>query len=561
MLPLFTAILAVLFFGMLSVYFSLKETAMKRLLKEKERKHQHKLFEASILKKLQDNIGYSLNIEKVIDILTEDLENLLPYSTASSFLLKNDKLIFNIKLREPVNTDFIRQVKDNMLKSWLTLQNETKTKLLIEEFRSGVPLKENNNSPLSSFFNIPLIVNDKIQGIITVSSTRPRLYKEEEMNMLYKITDLACHTLSRLQEAIRREKGRLTSLITSLEDGVFMVDLNSQITIMNKTAKDFLSLQKDNPTITQLLGSLPNSYNFAAKIEKAITLNQKIEEKDVRHGSGKTLNITITPVLDTLIEEDPKVIGASFLIHDVTLEKSLSKMKEDFTNIIVHELRSPLTSIKASTEMLTRQTNLTEEDKKSLIEIISNQTIKMLEEVATILDASKLDTGLFTIQKTNGDIKKIIEDTVETFRGIARNKSINLVSHIDPLLPQAQFDSYQIRRVIINLISNSFKFTPGEGTITVRAWSEPEKIFVSVSDTGCGIPKDKQHLLFSKFAQIRNTNGTSGTGLGLYIIKGIIAAHSGSVSLESEPDKGATVTFSIPANINLQQPQLLPVKQ
>ena len=328
-----------------------------------------------------------------------------------------------------------------------------------------------------------------------------------------------------------------------------MVDVNSQITVINKTAKKFLHLEKDKPTIIDVLSNLPNTYNFGDKIEKAITLNQKIEEKNIQH-EDKIVNITINPVIDSLQALKPKVIGASFLIHDITLEKSLAKMKEDLINIIVHELRSPLTSIKASTEMITIQTNLTEEEKKRLIAIINSQTKKMLDEVSMILDASKLDSGLFTIRKTKANISKVIEEAVESFRILAKNKLINLCLHIDPLIPESAFDSYQIRRVLNNLISNSLKFTPTGGTINVRAWFEPKKIIVSVVDSGAGIPKDKQHLLFSKFTQIKNTNTAVGTGLGLYIAKGIIEAHNGTICLESEPNKGTTITFTIPTTPN-----------
>lgn len=569
-LPLLTAIFTTLFFGIIAIYFSLKEAKTKRSLREKEKKYQHRLYETAILKEIQDRIGYSLDAEKVIDCLTSSLENLFPYSTASSLLLKNGKVIFKTTVKEPVNTAFIMRVKDNMLKSLGALLNEPLPKL-IDEKLNGIALDEGNNSVLSSFFNIPLIVNEKIQGLISISSSQHNLYKEEEMTILYKMTDLASHALSRLQEVLIREKGKLTSLITSLEDGVFMVDVNSQITVINRSAKDFLAIQKDNPTIIDVLSNLPASYNFGDKIEKTITQNQKIEEKDIQHGTGKLFDITITPVLDALVKGETTVIGASFLIRDVTPEKSLSKMKDDYINIMVHELRSPLTSIKASTEMLTGQNNLTEEDKKRLIGIINNQTVKMLDEVSTILDAAKLNTGLFTIQKTKGDFKKSIEDTVESFRPLARNKFINLVTHIDPFIPQTQFDNYQIRRALTNLLSNSFKFTPSGGTITVRAWFTPpnppqteevkltpEKIFVSISDTGAGIPKEKQHLLFSKFTQIQNSDGTTGTGLGLYIVKGIIETHGGTISLESEPNKGTTITFAIPISIPLQTSQPSP---
>lgn len=560
-LPIIIAFIAVLFFGILAVFFSLKETKMKRLLKEAEKKSRYHLYKANILKEIQNNINYSLDLEKLIAIITDSLKNFLPYSTASSLVLKNDKLVFNTKVNEPVNTDFITKVKNNMCLSLLTLTNLSLPKS-IEQKIEGLPLNTNKNSTPSSFFNIPLIVNEKIYGIISICSTRPHLYKEEEMTIIYKITALATNALSRLQEILIRENSKLTSLTASLEDGIFMVDLNNQITVINRTAKDLLNLQKANPTLKELLSNLPNSYNFLEKIEKAITLNQKIEEKDVQLASGQTYDITIIPILDTLAQfsekSQNKAIGASFLIHNVTLEKSLSKMQEDFTHIIVHELRSPLTSIKASTEMLAAQNNLTEENKKSLINIINGQAVKMLDEVAAILDSAKLDTGVFSIQKSKGDLKKVIEDTIESFRMIARNKSVNLISHIDPFLPQIQFDSYNIRRVISNLLSNSLKFTPPSGTVTVRAWPESEKIYVSVSDTGSGIPKVKHHLLFSKFSQTRSKDGASGTGLGLYIVKGIIEAHGGTVSLESEPGKGTTISFSLPSDTIPQQPQPLP---
>jgi signal transduction histidine kinase len=543
-LPIIAAILSTFTFGILAIYFSMKEEKLKRILKEKEKRYQHKLNETTILEQIQNRIGYSLDTEKVTDVITGSIENLFPYSTSSSLVLKNGKLIFKTTIKEPVSTVFIMRVKEEMLKSLSTLVRVPLPSFIDEKLEGGM-LDEGNNSTLSSSFNIPLIVNQKIQGLINISSTKALLYKDEDMKSLYRITNLIGNTLSRLQEMLIREKSKLTSLIGSLEDGVFMVDVNSQITVMNKSAKDFLHLEKPNPSIIDVLSNLPNTYNFGDKIEKAITQNQKIEEENIQH-EDKIINITITPVMDSLPYLQPKVIGASFLIHDITLEKSLAKMKEDFTHIIVHELRSPLTSIKASTEMLTTQTNLTGEEKTRLTNIINSQAKKMLDEVSMILDAAKLDSGLFTIQKTKDDIKKLIEETVESFRILAKNKSINLTTHIDPAIPQAEFDNYQIRRVISNLISNSIKFTPESGTVNIRAWSSPQEITVSVVDTGTGIPKDKQHLLFSRFTQIKNANSAAGTGLGLYITKGIIEAHKGTVSLESEPNKGTTLTFTLP---------------
>lgn len=557
-LPIIIAILSSLAFGIIAVIFSLKEEKLKRDLKEKDRKYQHRLYEATILKEIQDRIGYSLDIEKVIEIITSSLDNMFPYSTASSLVLKDGKLIFNTNVREAVSKSFLIRVKINMFNSFTALLNEPlpqPSKLeeevakIIDNKITGVALEESNNLPVSSSYNIPLIIHGKTQGLINIASQFPGLYKEEDMAILHKITELANHTLSRLQEVLAMEKSKLVSLIGSLEDGIFMVDLKYQITTINKRAMELLKIRQENPELIDILSTLPNTYNFGDKIEKSIKFNQKIEERDIQL-DNKNLNITIIPVFDISPIHSPgwetRVIGASFVIQDTTHEKSLTKMKEDFTRIIVHELRSPLTSIKASSEMLTGDNKLTDDEKQKLFQIIRNQSDKMLDEISMILDAAKIETGVFTVQKVTGDIKKVIEELIEAFRETTQSKLINLVTNIDPFIPPLAIDSFQIRRVMNNLLTNSIKFTPSGGTITVRSWLSPEKVFISVSDTGSGIPKDKQHLLFSKFAQIQSANATIGTGLGLFISKGIIQAHNGTISVESEPNKGTTITIALP---------------
>lgn len=557
-LPVIIAILSSLFFGVLAVIYSFKEDKTKRILKDKEKKYQHRLYETTILKEIQDRIGYSLDFEKVIEIIIASLDNMLPYSTASSLYLKEGQLYFDTNVKEPISKTFIIQVKRNMFNSLTAIRNvsapqpsklEEEIGKIIENKITGVALDENNNLPVSSTYNIPLVINGKIQGLINISSQNIGLYNEEDMAILHKITELAGNALSRLQSILAAENSKLVSLISSLEDGIFMVDLTFQITTINKKALDMLKINQPNPTLIDILSSLPSSYNFGDKIERSIKSNQKIEEKDIHH-ENKTIDIFIIPVYDSSPAQtqgwETKVIGASVIIRDTTREKSLTKMKEDFTRIIVHELRSPLTSIKASSELLTGQNKLNDDEKQKLLMIIKDQSDKMLDEISMILDAAKIETGVFTVQKTTSDLKKVIEELIETYRGIAQNKLINLVTNIDPFLPPVAIDIYQIRRVISNILSNSIKFTSSGGTITTRAWMTQEKIYISISDTGSGIPKDKLHLLFAKFAQIQSANATIGTGLGLYISKGIIDAHNGTISVESEINKGTTITLTLP---------------
>ncbi len=548
------SICATLVFGIVAIVFSMREEKAIKQLVENEVRQKQRLYEITMLKEIQDRIGYSLDVEKVVEVITESLDTLLGYSTVSALVLKNDKLFFKIHIKEPVSKLYIETIKASMLSSFSSLEERDIPEVL--EFNiSGVALDDLNHDQPASYFHIPLIVNDRVVSLLNVSSTKPTLYTEAEMTTLYKIADLASEALSRLENILTVEKGKLMAMIGSLADGLFMVDVKGQLTVINDAAKNFLGIPKENPTTIDLLSALPNTYDFSSKIQRSINHKRVIEEKEVTI-DDKVFQIFITPVFDVSITTEKKVIGASVLLHDITLEKSVAKMKEDFTNIMVHELRSPLTAIKASSELLMAPpAPLTDEEKNKIIGLISGQSRKMLDEVSLILDAAKLEAGLFTIQKLPGDLKKLIQERVSVFSPQAHERFVNLVLDIDPSLPSFTFDPIHIGQVINNLVSNSLKFTSSGGTVKITAKPAIGSVVVSVSDTGAGIPKDKQHLLFSKFTQLGGTgHGVVGTGLGLYIVKGVIEAHGGQVSLESEEGRGTTITFNLPLDTATKSP-------
>lgn len=540
------AIVITLLFGAVAILFSIRgEKAIKQLV-DTELKQKQRLFEITMMKEIQDRIGYSLEIEKVVDIIIGSLDALLKYSTVSALVFEKERTQFKTHVKEPVSRLFIESIKTSLIKSYTTIEN-TDIQQVPEGNISGVALDDLNHAMPASTFHIPLIVNDRVVSIINVSSIKPNNFSESEMTTLYKIAAQASEDLSRLENILTVEKGKLMAMIGSLADGLFMVDVKGQLTVINDAAKDFLGIPKDNPSTIDLLSALPNTYDFSSKIQRAINHKRVIEEKEVTIDQ-KIFQIFITPVFDVSITTEKKVIGVSVLLHDITLEKSVAKMKEDFTNVMVHELRSPLTAIKASSEMLIAPPGpLSDEERKKIISLIAQQSRKMLDEVALILDAAKLEAGLFTIQKIPGDLKQLIMERVQIFQAPAHEKFINLVVDVDPSLPRFNFDPIHIGQVVNNLISNSLKFTSSGGTIKITAKPAIGSVVVAVSDTGAGIPKEKQHLLFTKFTQLSGAeHGSDGTGLGLYIVKGVIEAHGGTVNLDSEEGRGTTISFILP---------------
>ena len=529
-------------------FLFIKIILLRRELVKKESYQKQRLYQISILKEVQDKMGYSLDIEKVADVITGSLKHLFPYSTASSMVIKEGKIVFKTHAEEVISTYFVNQVKKTMIASLEALTPNLPTHM--EEQTSGVPVDETKATPVGSFFNIPLIVSDNVVGLINVSSISKAPYSEDEITILYQIVAQASNAFSRLKDVLETEKGKLTSMISSLADGVFMVDTRKNLLIINDAAKSFLNIRSNTPIFTDIVSSLGQQYNLLDKIDESLKTNAVIEEKEITINS-KTFQTFITPVPDS--RDLSKPIGASILFHDITLDKNVTRIKEDFTHMIVHELRAPLTAIKDSSELMIEvfdnKGSLQKEQQKRLLTIIDLQAKNMLEQINQVLDAAKIEAGRFSINKKLSDISKIIENSIEPFLPQAKKKQIIISTNIYFPLPKVEVDPERITQVLNNLISNSLKFTPPNGRITISAKPEKNFLDVSVSDNGMGIPENEQKDLFSKYYQIRTNPhelSKKGTGLGLYIVKGIVEAHEGEVSVSSKPNEGATITFRIP---------------
>ncbi len=554
-------IFATILSGIIAAVFVLKEERLRRQLHERDRLQRHKYYEVAIMKEIQDRVGYSLDLEKVIEVIQGSLKYFLSYTTTSALIIKDDKVVFKTLSEEPVNPLYLEQVKNNMLASITTITDRPLPMTIEDQLTGTVKQQDQNAKPLSSF-HIPLYIHSNVVALVNVSSVKPGLYTDTEITALTQIANQASKAISKLQEVLSIEKEKLMAMIGSLVDGVFMIDTNNQLLVINDAAKRYLQLSLANPTFSDVLSSLASSIDLRGRITESITENKVITENEVLV-NGKTMQLVITPVLKptqtgvyyTKEQERHGVIGASIIIHDVTLEKSVAKMKEDFTNMIVHELRAPLTAMKDSAHLLLTMDNLDTDEKQKLLTIIKSQSGRLLEDVSSLLDAAKLEAGRFTIEKTPGDIKAVIMERLQFFKPQAQSKRIQLKTDIDQHLPAVSFDALRMTQVLNNLLSNSLKYTPEHGEILVRVKADRAGISLAVSDTGIGIPKERQSVLFSKFGQIMHAVGKegkhlSGTGLGLYITKGIIEAHGGTVILQSEEKKGTTVTFTLPLTLD-----------
>ena len=229
-------------------------------------------------------------------------------------------------------------------------------------------------------------------------------------------------------------------------------------------------------------------------------------------------------------------------------------IKDDFTNIAVHELRAPLTSIKDSSELLlNHKYTLAEDEKEQFLKMINRQSHLLLDQVGSILDVAKLESGTFSLDKKPDTMDELIYERIKIFTPQAERKNIFLTCNVDGNLPIVDIDKVRMGQALNNLISNSIKFTQEGGKIIVSAKTlfnkGQQELRISVADTGRGISKEDQNKIFTKFYQVQSKDGKEerdGSGLGLYITKKIIDAHGGSISLDSDEGRGTIITLTLP---------------
>jgi two-component system sensor histidine kinase GlrK len=226
--------------------------------------------------------------------------------------------------------------------------------------------------------------------------------------------------------------------------------------------------------------------------------------------------------------------------------KEVDKMKMDFFALMSHELRTPLTSIKEGTNLfLEGKGGIVTDKQKRLLTIISEESDRLIGLVSSVLDLSKLESGLLAFNFTRAEMPPLIARVVNEVGPLAEAKRIRIERDV-PELPTLVMDPEKILQVLRNLISNALKFTPSNGTVSITARHGEQRVTVSVTDTGPGIPKEHATVIFDKFRQVPGSARFPGTGLGLAIVKHIIQKHGGSVWVHSEENHGSTFTLQLP---------------
>ncbi|PIR96520.1 MAG: hypothetical protein COT92_00625 [Candidatus Doudnabacteria bacterium CG10_big_fil_rev_8_21_14_0_10_42_18] len=540
--------LAVVIFGY--IFSSLKERRYLKKAAEQSLELQQKVYQAEVLKEINERIGYSLDTNKIVEIITSSLGNLLEYDTVSSMMLEDEsKVIFKCHVENSVSHEFIEEVKKKTLEAYSAILNKEIHPGAIDESVTGNLLDDGLKTTVESFFNLPVVISGKLVGLINVASSEKGRYGDEQASILYTITNQAATAVSKLQAILESEKGKLSAIIYSLTDGVITVGLNNQLLVYNPAVKKILGLEDDKElTMFDIVDALAGKVDIRTKIEQATAQNKNMVVPEIIV-KDKALELGIAPVKNPL----GQTIGASVVFHDVTSEKSLEKLRQEFTAMMVHELRAPLTAVRWSSESMIKslaavQPGADPKKLKDTVVTIETASNNMLELVNDLLDVAKIEAGKFELNSQEADLSEVIREQSKIFQNQAEIK--HLAINLD--VPEKYliiFDKIRIAQVLGNLISNAIKYTDnGLIEIGLRADSENKQAVVAIKDSGVGIAREDVSQLFSKFKQLKSVDRSrKGTGLGLVVSKGIVEAHGGKIWAESPGDNlGSTFYFSLP---------------
>jgi PAS domain S-box-containing protein len=371
-------------------------------------------------------------------------------------------------------------------------------------------------------------------------------------SMLESIVPLMTE-LKDVTAALEHARSEMHAMLNATSEAIMLFSIDNKMLSLNRAFGQFFSIDPQEVTgnsfhnlnshwekvfgnfsgITEIIDNAMNDRTS----EKRESLTQIWPQK-------RELEIYSAPVENVSQE----YLGQLFVFRDVTREREVERMKSEFVSLVSHEFRTPLTSIRGYTEMMLEGDagDLNDEQTDFLKTVFRNAT-HLTEIVNDLLIVSRLEAGAIKLKLGCININDIIEDVIALLQPQIDAKQQNLKLRIPKNTPDALGDAQRVNQILLNLLSNAYKYTPANGSLSVNVSTKQGFISIDVKDSGIGLSKSELEQLFTKFYRAENpaTIKAGGTGLGLWITRSLVEMHGGKISVVSKPGKGSTFTFTL----------------
>jgi two-component system phosphate regulon sensor histidine kinase PhoR len=360
-------------------------------------------------------------------------------------------------------------------------------------------------------------------------STKVIFKRRDELGELAESFNQMGERLKSLFDNLTLQQEELNDIISSLEEGLLVLDKKGAISLFNESFKKIVQTNPEGKSYWEVI----RNHKMTKLIEKTIKEKKNFLEEIELNEKVFLCSFVFIPSKEELI----------IVFHDITEFKRLEKIKKDFVVNVSHELRTPLTAIKGYVETLEEEV---ESEAKRYLEIIKKHTERLINIVQDLLLLSELEEKGLSEAREDIDLRDMVEDVFKIFKQKAEEKNLklNLVCENKPVV---KGDPFKLEQMLINLIDNAIKYTE-KGEVLVSLKRVNKEVVVEVKDTGVGIPAEHLDRIFERFYVVDKSHSRKlgGTGLGLSIVKHIVLLHNGKIDVESKLGKGAKFTITLP---------------
>ena len=393
-------------------------------------------------------------------------------------------------------------------------------------------------SPLNS-------VGIALQGVLDGKKTPglEGLQADNELRPILRYIDKLMEQLGGYIQSITDERDKVSLILDCMDEGLILLDTEGKVLAINRAARTLFGFSEDEQDDGALL------------VTRSRRLREAIHDCQEKHSSimldvdaltedARSLRMFVSPVSGRQYEG--QAVGTSILISDVTELKKAEGIRSEFTANVSHELKTPLTSIKGFTDMLSSGMVTSPADQKRFITMIGVEVDRLIDLINDILKLSELESVAIDQTQERSDVLEAAKDTASLLEPSAKAAGVTLA--VEGASATVAVPMSRLKELLFNLMGNGIKYSENGGTVSTRIAIQDGKAVISVQDNGIGIPKEDQSRVFERFYRVEKGRArkNGGTGLGLAIVKHITQLYGGTVGLESEVGKGSAFTVTLP---------------
>ncbi len=393
----------------------------------------------------------------------------------------------------------------------------------------------------------PIHADGRLIGILEAINPLSQSFNPEALLVLTGIGNLAGSSLQHAQlfERLQVAHKRYRELFDDNINPILITDSEGMILEANRQAIALSGYSIRELTGKMKISNLHNTKKDERSVSDEVSTSGKTisYESFILNKSGKQIPIQVY-IRRVVFQDAPSL---QWIFEDISERKELDRLREDMTAMIYHDLRSPLSNVVSSLDVLYNMfTDEEYETIASVLTIASRSTTRIQRLISSLLDINRLESGktVGTQQAVHPTI--LLEDAMDAVQAMADSRNQSITAKLTPNIPLVWVDADMIRRVLINLLENACKFSPAQGKIEIGARANGDWLQIWVQDTGPGIPIEDQERIFEKYTRLNEKGGPAGLGVGLAFCRLAVEGHGGRIWVESKPNYGASFNLTLP---------------